>query len=182
MPFFNQDIFELAQTITLDPNFVDPNFGMSYNQALANSHDVGARGIDAAITQFNLDAVFSATDNPPWSTDLLYGDHFIFGTSSLAAPEGYPIVQVPAGLVFGAPLGVSFFGTAFSEPTLIRLASGFEAVTQVRAKNPPTFADTVPFTNIQGTTPTAKPSPTPRGMSAKIKTNAKSKIKMPHGL
>ena len=182
MPFFNQDIFELAQTITLDPNFVDPNFGMSYNQALANSHGVGASGIDAAITQFNLDAVFSATDNPPWSTDLLYGDHFIFGTSSLAAPEGYPIVQVPAGLVFGAPLGVSFFGTAFSEPTLIRLASGFEAVTQVRAKNPPTFADTVPFTNIQGTTPTAKPSPTPRGMSAKIKTNAKSKIKMPHGL
>jgi amidase len=56
-------------------------------------------------------------------------------------------------MVFGAPLGLSFFGTAFSEPTLIKLASGFEAVTQVRAHNLPTFAATVPFNNIQGTTP-----------------------------
>jgi amidase len=153
MPFFNQDIFDLAQTITLDPNFVDPTFGVSYNQALANGHDVGANGIDLAISQFNLDAVVTATDNPAWSTDLLYGDHFIFGTSGLAAAPGYPIVQVPAGIVFGAPLGISFFGTAFSEPTLIKLASGFEAATQVRAHNLPTFADTVPFNNIQGTTP-----------------------------
>ena len=88
----------------------------------------------------------TATDNPAWATDLLYGDHFIYGTSGLAAPEGYPIVQVPAGMAFGVPMGVSFFGTAFSEPTLIKLASGFEAVTQVRAHNLPTFADTVPFT------------------------------------
>jgi amidase len=58
-------------------------------------------------------------------------------------------------MVFGAPLGISFFGTAFSEPTLIKLASGFEAATQVRAHNLPTFADTVPFDNIQGTTPKA---------------------------
>lgn len=152
MPFFNQDIFDLAQTINLDPNFVDPNFGLSYNQALAIDHNAGVNGIDKAITQYHLDAVVSATDNPAWSTDLIYGDHFIYGTSGLAAAEGYPIVQVPAGLVFGAPLGISFFGTAFSEPTLIRLASGFEAATQVRAHNLPTFADTVPFNNIQGTT------------------------------
>ena len=111
-------------------------------------------GIDAALSQFHLDAVVSATDNPAWATDLLYGDHFIFGTSSLAAGPGYPIVQVPAGMVFGVPLGISFFGTAFSEPTLIKLASGFEAVTQVRAHNVPTFAATVPFNNIQGTTVT----------------------------
>jgi len=83
---------------------------------------------------------------------LIYGDHFIYGTSGLAAPEGYPIIQVPAGVVFGTPMGVSFFGTAFSEPTLIKLASGFEAVTQIRANNLPTFAPTVPFNNIQGTT------------------------------
>jgi amidase len=109
-------------------------------------------GIDAAISQFHLDAVVSATDNPAWATDLLYGDHFIFGTSGLAAAPGYPIVQVPAGVAFGVPLGISFFGTAFSEPTLIKLASGFEAVTQIRAKNLPTFARTIPFNNIQGTT------------------------------
>ena len=152
MPFFNQDIFDLAQTINLDPNFIDPNFGLSYNQALTIDHNAGVNGIDKAISMFHLDAVVSATDNPAWSTDLIYGDHFIFGTSGLAAAEGYPIVQVPAGMVFGAPLGISFFGTAFSEPTLIKLASGFEAATQVRAHNLPTFADTVPFNNIQGTT------------------------------
>jgi amidase len=154
MPFFNQDIFLLAQSIKLNPNFVDPNFGMSYKQALANGHNVGVNGIDAALSKFHLDAVVSATDNPAWSTDLIYGDHFIFGTSTLAAPPGYPIVQVPAGIVHGAPLGISFFGTAFSEPTLIKLASGFEAATQVRAHNLPKFADTVPFHHIQGTTVT----------------------------
>ncbi|MEO6969393.1 MAG: amidase family protein [Chthoniobacterales bacterium] len=159
MPFFNQDIFDLAETIKLDPNFRDPNFGLSYNQALKIDHDAGVNGIDAALSEFQLDAVVSATDNPAWSTDLLYGDHFIFGTSGLAAAPGYPIVQVPAGIVFGAPLGMSFFGTGFSEPTLIKLASGFEAATQVRAHNLPTFADTVPDRHIQGTTPNpARPS------------------------
>jgi amidase len=153
MPFFNQDIFELSQSLNPDPNFVDPNFGFSYNQALAIDRDSGINGIDKAIHDFNLDAVVSATDNPAWATDLLYGDHFIFGTSGLAAAEGYPIVQVPAGIVDGVPLGLSFFGTAFSEPKLIKLASGFEAVTQVRRHNLPTFAQTVPFNNIQGTRP-----------------------------
>ncbi|MGI9086223.1 MAG: amidase [Chthoniobacterales bacterium] len=152
LPFFNQDIFDLAQTINPDPNFVDPNFGFSYNQALAIDRDAGINGIDKALTQFHLDAIVSATDNPAWATDLIYGDHFIFGTSGLAAAEGYPIVQVPAGMVSGVPLGMSFFGTAFSEPTLIKLASGFEAATKVRAHNLPTFAETVPFNNIQGTT------------------------------
>jgi amidase len=80
----------------------------------------------------------------------VYGDHFIFGTSSLAAGPGYPIVQVPAGEVFGVPFGISFFGTAFSEPTLIKLASGYEAATHARAQNLPTFALTVPFDHIKG--------------------------------
>src|SRR5713101_1429898 len=169
MPFFNQDIFDLAQTIKLDPNFVDPRFGLSYKQALVIDHNAGVNGIDAALSQFHLDAVVSATDNPAWATDLLYGDHFIFGTSGLAAAPGYPIVQVPAAFPklcasptqpanctqYGVPLGISFFGTAFSEPTLIKLASGFEAATQVRAHNLPTFAATAPFTNVQGTTLTA---------------------------
>jgi hypothetical protein len=106
--------------------------------------------MDQALSTFHLDAVVSATDNPAWSTDLVFGDHFIFGTSGLAARPGYPIVQVPAGEVFGVPLGISFFGTAFSEPTLIRLASGYEAATHARAHNLPTFAPTVPFDHIKG--------------------------------
>ena len=153
MPFFNQDIWDLCDSLAPGPDDPQPAFGgMTYNQALAIDKNAGVNGIDAALTQFHLDAVVSATDNPAWSTDLIFGDHFIFGTSGLAAPPGYPIVQVPAGMVFGAPLGVSFFGTAFSEPTLIKLASGFEAVTQVRKHNLPTFAQTVPFDHIAGTT------------------------------
>ena len=153
MPFFNQDIWDLIATMPTGPDDPQPAFGgMTYNQALAADHDFGVNGIDAALSQFNLDAVVTATDNPAWATDLIFGDHFIFGSSGLAAPEGYPIVQVPAAMVFGAPMGISFFGTAFSEPTLIKLASGFEAATQVRAHNLPTFAATVPFNNIAGTT------------------------------
>jgi amidase len=153
MPFFNQDIWDLIATMPTGPDDPQPAFGgMTYNQALAADKDFGVNGIDAALSQFNLDAVVTATDNPAWATDLIFGDHFIFGSSGLAAPEGYPIVQVPAAMVFGAPMGISFFGTAFSEPTLIKLASGFEAATQVRAHNLPTFAATVPFNNIAGTT------------------------------
>jgi len=153
MPYFNQDIWDLIATMPTGPDDPQPAFGgMTYNQALAADQAFGVTGIDAALSQFNLDAVVTATDNPPWATDLIFGDHFIYGTSGLAAPEGYPIVQVPAGMVFGAPMGISFFGTAFSEPTLIKLASGFEAVTQVRAHNLPTFAATLPFDHISGTT------------------------------
>jgi amidase len=175
MPFFNQDIFDFAETITLDPNFVDPNFGETYNQALAAGHNLGV-ALDAALAQYHLDAIVSATDNPAWTTDLLYGDHFVFGTSSYAAPEGYPIVQVPAGIVDGLPLGISFFGTAFSEPTLIKLASGFEAVTHVRKQNLPTFAPYTPFNNIQGTSPTKKSS---TSNATRTKQNAKQ---TPHNM
>src|SRR6266403_398920 len=158
MPFFNQDIFDLANSLnTSDPNAAqDPGLfgsnaaGMSsYNIALDLDQAAGV-SMDQALSKFHLDAVVSATDNPAWSTDLVFGDHFIFGTSGLAAGPGYPIVQVPAGMVFGVPLGISFFGTAFSEPTLIKLASGYEAATRIRAKNLPTFAPTVPFDHIQG--------------------------------
>ena len=157
MPFFNQDIFDFTQSLELGPDTPQPAFGgLTYNQALAIDHNSGVNGIDAAIAQFHLDAVFSATDNPAWATDLLYGDHFIFGTSGLAAGAGYPIIQVPAANIYGIPFGVSFFGTAFSEPTLIKLASGFEAVTQERSKNLPTFVASLPDTNVDGTTLTRK--------------------------
>src|SRR5947209_8554121 len=190
MPFFNQDLWDLANSLAPGPDDPQPVFGgLTYNQALAIDHLAGVNGIDAAIAQFNLDAVVSATDNPAWATDLLYGDHFIFGTSGLAAGPGYPIVQVPAGFPklcasttqptnctqYGVPLGISFFGTAFSEPTLIKLASGFEAATQVRAHNLPTFSATAPSTNVQGTTLTVPH----RHAAPPASANAK---KMPHHL
>ncbi len=151
MPFFNQDIFDFCNSLAPGPDDPQPAFGgMTYNQALKADHDFTVNNVDAAISAQHLDAIVSATDNPAWATDLLFGDHFIFGTSSIAAAGGYPIVQVPAGEVFGVPLGISFFGTAFSEPTLIKLASGYEAATQARAHNLPTFAATVPFDHIKG--------------------------------
>jgi len=158
MPFFNQDIFDLANSLNTtnpdapqDPSLFGSNAAgtSSYNIALDLDQAAGV-SMDQALSRFHLDAVVSATDNPAWSTDLVYGDHFLFGTSGLAAGPGYPIVQVPAGVVFGVPLGISFFGTAFSEPTLIKLASGYEAATQARAHNLPTFAATVPFDHIKG--------------------------------
>jgi len=178
MPYFNQDIFELAMALEPGPDDPQPIFGgLTYNQALAIDQNAGVNGIDLALSMFSLDAVVSATDNPAWSTDLLYGDHFIFGTSGLAAGPGYPIVQVPAGQVFGVPLGISFFGTAFSEPKLIKLASGYEAFTQARAKNLPTFAATLPNDNIAGTTPTK-----PKGKAKAAPSSAGKATKKPHYL
>jgi len=161
MPFWGQDIF--TQTVSLPPGpndgITDPDLaaflgvpvGTTYNQALAMDKDATVGGVDAALAQFHLDAVVAPTDNPAWSTDLLYGDHFVFGSSGLGAPGGYPYVQVPATNVFGIPLGITFFGTAFSEGKLITLASGFEAVTQERAKNLPKFTPTIPDDHIAGT-------------------------------
>jgi amidase len=184
MPFFNQEIFDLAQSMNPDPNFVDPRFsslpfdnnfpnGLSYNQALKNGHDVGANGIDLALSTFNLDAVVTATDNPAWANDFIYGDHFIFGTSSLAAAPGYPIVQVPAGNVFGVPLGISFFGTAFSEGKLIKLASGYEAATQARAKNLPQLLQSIPDSPVKEA-PLVTPGPGQDGSRRATVRNAKT--------
>ncbi len=143
MPFFGQEIFELAETFSSDPKAVQP-LGLSYNDSLKQDKLIGAtEGIDLLLGQNNLDAIVAGTDNPPWPTDLINSDHFVFGTSSPAAIVGYPIINVPAGLTFGVPVGISFMGTAFSEPTLIKLASGFEAVTQARQK--PQFLQTLPF-------------------------------------
>jgi len=143
MPFFAQEIFDLANTFSSDPNATQP-LGLSYNQSLVIDQNIGGtEGIDKLLNDNNLDALIAGTDNPPWPTDLINSDHFVFGTSSPAAIVGYPIINVPAGMTFGVPVGISFMGTAFSEPTLIKLASGFEAVTQARQK--PQFLETLPF-------------------------------------
>src|SRR5205807_9833556 len=104
-------------------------------------------GIDLLLTQNNLHAIVAPTDNPAWPTDLINGDHFAIGSSSPAAIVGYPIINVPMGFVFGVPVGISFMGTAFSEPMLITLASGFEAATHARRE--PQFLSTLPF-NTKG--------------------------------
>ena len=162
MPYFFQEIFDLAQALDTsgaDPaNNPQPIFGgLTYNQALASDHNAGVNGIDAALSQFNLDAVVAPTDSPGWTTDLILSDHFLFASSGLAGGPGYPIVQVPAANVLGMPMGISFLGTAFSEPTLIKLASGFEAATHARFQ--PTFTGNVTTPNTAGTTLTPPAPP-----------------------
>ncbi|TME23679.1 MAG: amidase [Chloroflexi bacterium] len=153
LQFFGQEIFELAQAFSSDPAAVQP-LGMSYNDAIAADRLFGAtEGIDLILSPSGnslhqpLDAIVAPTDNPAWPTDLINGDHFVIGSSSPAAIVGYPIINVPMGVTFGAPVGISFMGTAFSEPTLIKLASGFEAVTHARQQ--PKFLATLPF-NTKG--------------------------------
>ena len=153
MPFFGQEIFELAQSLAPGVNDPQPAFGgLSYNQAIEIDRLAGVNGVDKALAMYQIDAIVAPTDTPAWTTDLLLGDNFKFASSGLAAPTGYPIVQVPAAMVYGLPFGISFIGTAFSESKLIKLASGFEAVTQVRKNNAPTFAPTMPSSNLGGTT------------------------------
>jgi amidase len=159
MPYFFQEIFELAEALdTSSPNAPQPIFGgLTYNQALALDHNAGVNGIDLALSQFHLDAIVAPTDSPAWTTDLILSDHFIFASSGLAGGPGYPIIQVPSGNVLGMPVGISFFGTAFSEPTLIKLASGFEAATHARIL--PTFTGNITTANTNGTTLSKKGSP-----------------------
>jgi amidase len=138
MPFFAQEIFEAAQATSGD--LTDP----AYLAALAADKTFGgSEGIDLLLAQNNISAIVAPTDTPAWPTDLINGDHFIFGSSSAAAIVGYPIIVVPMGFSFGMPLGLSIMGTAFSEPTLIKIASGFEHATQ--ARQAPKFLSTLPF-------------------------------------
>jgi len=162
MPYFFQEIFQFSEamdTSGANPgNNPQPIFGgLTYNQALAIDHNAGVTGIDAALSQFDLDAIVAPTDSPGWTTDLILSDHFLFASSGLAGGPGYPIVNVPAANVLGMPMGISFLGTAFSEPTLIRLASGFEAVTHARFQ--PTFTGNVTTANTAGTTLVEPPPP-----------------------
>jgi|HubBroStandDraft_1064217.scaffolds.fasta_scaffold00136_13 amidase len=90
-------------------------------------------GIDAVLCEHNLDAIVTLTSGPAWLIDTVNGDSDTGGCSTPAAVAGYPHITVPAGLHRGLPLGLSFFGGAFSEPKLIKLASGFEHTAQARA-------------------------------------------------
>jgi amidase len=134
MPYFGQDLFEKAQA-------KGPLSEKAYQDALAKNHRLTrAEGIDAVMEKHRLDALVAPTAGPSWLTDLVAGDHDTGGSSSLAAVAGYPNINVPAGLVFGLPVGISFFGRAWSEPKLLRIAYAFEQAT--RARKPPRFLPT----------------------------------------
>jgi len=126
MPYFGQDLFIKAQE---KGALTD----LAYVEALAHNRRLAAlEGIDAVMSKEKLDAIVAPTGGPAWMTDLVDGDHFGGGMSTPPAVAGYPHVTVPAGYVFGLPVGISFVGRAWSEPTLIRLAYAFEQATHAR--------------------------------------------------
>jgi amidase len=135
LKWFLQEWFDLAEAEIFSQ--------ADYDAAAPEARRIGGRdGIDATLKQFRLDALVAPTGSPSWPTDLVNGDHFLGASSSPAAVAGYPIVNVPAGDAFGLPVGISFMASAWSEPLLIKLASGFEAAT--RARKTPQFRPTLP--------------------------------------
>jgi amidase len=100
-------------------------------------------GIDATMTKLALDALVSPTDGPAWPTDYVDGDHFTGGSSTPAAVAGYPHITVPAGFIYGLPVGISFFGSPRTEVKLIKYAYAFEQAN--KARRAPEFLATVKY-------------------------------------
>ena len=141
MPYFGQELFLQAQE-------KGPLTDTAYLEALDKNRRLArAEGIDTVMGQHQLDAIVAPTGGPAWLTDLVNGDHFIGGSSTAAAVAGYPSITVPAGFVFGLPVGISFIGRAWSESTLVRLAHAFEQAT--RARRAPRLLPTADLTGAE---------------------------------
>ncbi len=135
MPYFGQDLFLKAQA-------KGPLTEKEYTDAVVKNHQLArTEGIDTLMNRYHLDAIVAPTGGPAWLTDLINGDHVAGGSSNAAAVAGYPNINVTAGFIFGLPVGISFFGRAWSEPTLIKLAYAFEQAT--KARQAPRFLPTV---------------------------------------
>lgn len=135
MPYFGHEHFKKAEER-------GPLTDKAYKEALKKCHKYARdEGIDLAIKENKLDAIIAPTGGPAWPMDLVNGDHFTGGSSSLAAVAGYANITVPVGYVFGLPVGLSFFSGAFQEPTLLKITYAFEQLSKVR--KPPSYLKTL---------------------------------------
>jgi amidase len=131
MPYFGQDLFEKSVK-------KGPLSSYEYQEALARCRRLArTEGIDAIMDKHKLDALIAPTLSPACLTDLVVGDRWRGDASTAAAVSGYPSITVPAGFIFGLPIGLLFFGRAWSEATLLKLAYSFEQATKIR--KPPRF-------------------------------------------
>jgi amidase len=138
MPYFGQEIFEKAQA-------KGPLTEKKYRDALAKDGKLSRKeGIDKTMDKHKLDALIAPTSGPATLIDLLNGDYGVGGSSSLPAVAGYPDLTLPCGDYLGMPVGMSIFGRAWSEPTLIRIAHAYEQATKWR--KPPKFLATADLT------------------------------------
>ncbi|TFG40524.1 MAG: amidase, partial [Bacteroidia bacterium] len=126
--YFDQKILEMADK---KGDLSSPDYKKSLEKMLRATRE---EGIDSLMNSNDLDALISPTGSPAWKTDLLLGDHYIGGSSSLAAISGYPAITVPLGFVENLPVGITFFGRAWSESLLIEIAYSYEQNTLHRKK------------------------------------------------
>ncbi len=139
MPYFGQEIFVMAEK-------KGPLTEKAYREALEKDLKLSQKeGIDKTMDKFKLDALVAPTSGPPTLIDLVNGDYGVNGSSTMPAIAGYPHITVPAGYDFGLPVGISFFGRAWSEPTLIKIAYAYEQATKHR--RPPRFLATADLTS-----------------------------------
>jgi amidase len=133
--YFGQELFEQAS----EKGSLD---SPGYKEALATCRRLSRdEGIDLALRTHSLDLLVAPTGGPAWITDLVNGDAYTGSSSTPAAVAGYPSITVPAGALHGLPVGISFFGPAWSEATLIGVAHDYEQATRLRQK--PTYVPTI---------------------------------------
>jgi len=173
LAFFGQQFFELAEAeIFSEAAYLD---ALERGPRLA-----GPEGLDAVLDGLGLDALIAPTNSPAWPIDVINGDAFLGGTSDFAAVAGYPLITVPMGLSFGLPVGLSFMGRRWAEPTLIKLVSGFEAAVSGRVA--PTFRPTAPQTGAQLRTAAAAKRSTGPQLDRMREVLTRAALRRPHSL